>query len=110
MMQLRPFLLQLVLLLSPNLQLPREAAETLFQDRAGSSRTARNIQAPLQSNTTGFTVEYTLITANSPDCEPSLVNNFPVRVQYRAIIGGEGEASSASISEWVDSPNTPGKH
>ena len=68
------------------------------------------IAAP-QSNRTGFTVEYTLATANSPDCEPSLVDNFPVRVQYRTIIGaGDGGQSSISVSEWMDSmsPNMPG--
>ena len=54
--------------------------------------------------TTGLTVQYTLIIANSPDCQPSLVDNFPVRVQYRTILtGGDGER----VSEWMDSPTSP---
>ena len=58
---------------------------------------------------TGFTVDYTLTTVNSPDCESSLVDNFPVRVQYRTIIGADdGGQSNTSVSEWMDSPNTPG--
>ena len=57
--------------------------------------------------TTGLTVQYTLIIANSPDCELSLVDNFPVRVQYRTIIiGGDGE----SVSQWMDSPRMPGSY
>ena len=61
--------------------------------------------------TTGLTVQYTLIVANSPDCEPSLVDNFPVRVQYRTIVtGGDGEQNNNDISEWMDSPNMPGMH
>ena len=58
----------------------------------------------------GFPVEYTLITANSPDCEPSMVDKFPVRVQYRTIIGDDGGQSNTSVSEWMDSrsPNMPG--
>jgi hypothetical protein len=63
--------------------------------------------------TTGFTVEYTLIIANSPDCERSLVDNFPVRVQYRTIITGDDGGTNnngTSVSEWMDSPNMPGIH
>ena len=57
--------------------------------------------------TTGLTVQYTMIVANSPDCEPSLVDNFPVRVQYRTIMtGGDGE----SVSQWMDSPRMPGSY
>ena len=56
----------------------------------------------------GFIVEYTLITANSPDCVASLVDKFPVRVQYRTIIGDDGGQSNTSVSEWMDSPNLPG--
>ena len=60
-----------------------------------------------EGQTTGLTVQYTLITANSPDCEPSLVDNFPVQVQYRTIItGGDGE----SVSQWMDSPRMPGSY
>jgi hypothetical protein len=58
--------------------------------------------------TTGFTVEYTLIVANSPDCERSLVDNFPVRVQYRTIITGGDGGTNNNVSEWMDSPNMPG--
>ena len=46
-------------------------------------------------------VDYTLMTANSPDCESSLVDNFPVRVQYRR--ASPGQAPSA----WMDSPFAP---
>ena len=60
---------------------------------------------------TGFTVQYTLIIANSPDCEPSPVDNFPVRVQYRTIVtGGDGGQNNNSVSEWMDSTNMPGMH
>ena len=58
----------------------------------------------------GFAVEYTLITANSPDCEPSLVDKFPVRVQYRTIIGDDGGQSNNSVSDWEDSPSMPGNY
>ena len=58
---------------------------------------------------TGLTVQYTLIIANSPDCEPSLIDNFPVRVQYRTIVtGGDGGQNNNSVSEWMDSTNMPG--
>ena len=61
--------------------------------------------------TTGLTVEYILIIANSPDCEASLVDNFSVRVQYRTIVaGGDGGQNNNGISEWTDSPNMPGMH
>ena len=54
-----------------------------------------------------LTVQYTLVIANSPDCEPSLVDNFPVRVQYRTIMtGGDGER----VSQWMDSPRMPGSY
>jgi hypothetical protein len=61
-----------------------------------------------EGQTTGFTVEYTLIIANSPDC--SLVNNFPLKVQYRTIItGGDGgQNNGVTVSQWMDSPNMPG--
>ena len=83
------------ILLISNLQSPCEAAET-----------KRNVGANHQTtNTACFTVEYTLIIANSPDCEPSLVDYFPVGVQYRTIIGsGDGEQSNNSVGEWMDSP------
>ena len=59
--------------------------------------------------TTGFTIQYTMIIANSPDCEPSLVDNFPVRIQYRTIMtGGDGGQNNSRIREWMDSPNMPG--
>ena len=61
--------------------------------------------------TTGLTVQYTLTLANSPDCELSLVDNFPVRVQYRTIVtGGDGGQNNSGVSEWRDSPNMPGIH
>ena len=96
-----------------NLQSPCEAAETPSHSQHHDlSRIARNVDVAdeiPQSNMTGFTVEYTLITANSPDCEPSLIDNFPVRVQYRTIIGsGDGGQSNNGVNEWMDSPNTPG--
>ena len=63
------------------------------------------------TQTNRLTVEYTLIIANSPDCEPSLVDNFPVRVQYRTIMtGGDGGQNNSRVSEWMDSPNVPGIH
>ena len=97
MMSLR---LCIFILLISNLQSPCEVAET-----------QRNVDANHPATSTaGFTVEYTLITANSPDCEPSLVDKFPVRVQYRTISGnGDGGQSYNSVSEWMDSPNMSGK-
>ena len=74
-----------------------------FQDR-GLYRIARSV-----ADATAFTIEYTLITANSPDCEPSLINDYPVRVQYRTIIGGgDGRGQNNSVSEWMDSMDIPG--
>ena len=94
-MRLRVFI---VVLLAPNLQSQCEATETQTQD----PNVGTDHHAP---NTTGFTVDYALITANSPDCEPSLVDNFPVRVQYRTISDGDGGLSNIGVSEWTDSPN-----
>ena len=48
-------------------------------------------------------VEYTLVMANSPDCEPSLSDDFPVRVQYRTISDLEVNAAN----NWIDSPFKP---
>ena len=74
-----------------------------------SPRTIRNVpEQQDDSNTTrGFLVEYTLMTANSPDCEPSLVDNFPVRVQYRLITPAEVNLDGSTVTEWRYSPNTP---
>ena len=105
-MDLRRLLLILLSALSLHLQALCEAGETVaLSEDYRSYRTARNSQVP-RSNTTGFILKYALITANSPDCEPSLVDNFPVGVQYRTISGSDG------VSEWMDlySPNMPGKH
>ena len=60
--------------------------------------------------TTGLTVQYTLIIANSPDCEPSLVDNFPVRIQYRTIMTGGDGGPNNSVSQWMDSPRMPGSY
>ena len=102
MMRIR---LYIFILLTSSLQALCEATDL--------SRRARNVAnetATQSSRTTGFTVEYTLITANSPDCEPYLVDSFPVRVQYRTIIGSDdGGQSNNSVSEWMDSPNMSGK-
>lgn len=62
-----------------------------------------------------FFVDYTLMTANSPDCEPSLVDDFPVRILYRQIetaaVTPQGVANNnvtgAIASAWMDSPNPP---
>ena len=61
--------------------------------------------------TAGFTVQYTLVTANSPDCEPSLVDDYPVRVQYKTLVSGDGgRGQNNSGSEWMDSTHMPGTH
>lgn len=60
-----------------------------------------NVGADYQENISGFIFAYTLMTVNSPDCGPSLVDNFPVRVQYRTI-----RDSDTSVSKWMDSPGT----
>ena len=80
-----------------------EAAEVPLQDR-GQSRIARSVAS--EKPHSGYTVEYTLVTANSPDCERSLVDEFPVRLQYRTIISGGdgGQSINNSVSEWMDSP------
>ena len=58
-------------------------------------RTASSQPQPPSSD--GFTVEYTLITVNSPDCESSPVDKFPVRVQYR------DASPDGTPGEWRDS-------
>ena len=60
--------------------------------------------------TTGLRVQYTLIIANSPDCEPSLVDSFPVRVQYRTIMTGGDGGQNNNVSQWMDSPRIPGSY
>ena len=61
----------------------------------------------LYNATRGFRVEYTLVTANSPDCEFSLVDDFPVRVQYRLIrqrseTSNGADSQSSTVTEWMD--------
>lgn len=64
---------------------------------------------PLQPSEEGgsldplITIEYTLVTANSPDCESSLSDSFPIRVQYRKV---EDNAAN-NLIEWIDSPFQP---
>ena len=77
-------------------------------------RNAAPPESPAQNScfnnaTRGFRVEYTLVTANSPDCEFSLVDDFPVRVQYR-LIRQRSETSNgvdSQPSEWMDPLCTP---
>ena len=108
------FVSTVLLSLQPTTQAkkPSDLSDNVPASRTASSRAIRSApqQSPAQDsndgclNTTrGFRVEYTLITANSPDCELSLVDNFPVRVQYRTTIGNGGEGG---LSEWMDSPCT----
>ena len=71
----------LILLAVLSLSLCKATDARLLKDHHSPcrlSRTARNLQA--ESLQTAITIEYIVITANSPDCEPSLVDNFPVRV------------------------------
>ena len=87
-------------------------------------RTVRDVpplpRQPSASDTVtqGFSVKYTLVTANSADCEPSLVNNFPVRVQYRKTsprndrdASGSrtngGDLDSTILDNWKDSSYAP---
>ena len=72
----------------------------------------RNVPPPLQPPESdvneGFAADYTLITANSPDCEPGLADNFPVRVQYRT-----ASPSESQFGQWTDSlfaPIVTGQH
>ena len=96
------------------------AAVPMPSGRTVSPRTVRN--APPQppeddlNTTRGFLVEYTLTTANSPDCDRSLVDNFPVRVQYRvltypseSVMNGDSlvDDQPGNVTEWKGSPNTP---
>ena len=98
-MRLSIFILVLLVL---KLVFPCEATEKPSQDR--------NNGAYHHANMTGFIATYTLITVNSPDCEPSLIDDFPIRVQYRMISNGDGEQNNISISEWMGStsPKAPG--
>ena len=98
------FLFILLSVFSLHVQPLSEATDTMSEEHR-SSRSARG-SSRQWSNTTGFILEYTLTIANSPDCEPSLVDNFPVRVQYRTIVSGSD--GDTSVSEWTDSPNVPG--
>ena len=66
---------------------------------------------PAHNTTEGFLLEYDLITANSPDCEPSLqIDSYPVRIQYRMItypsVNGNSDVGNTS-KEWIDSPYAP---
>jgi hypothetical protein len=95
--------LGIFILLLLNLESPCGATEKPSQDL--------NVDADHHANMTGFMVTYTLTIVNSPDCEPSLVDDFPVRVQYRIISNGDaGEQSNISVSEWMGctSPKAPG--
>ena len=77
----------------------------------GTSTLARrtNRAAAASSTAPGFFIEYTLITANSPDCEPSLGDNYPVQVQHRTIVSSSESANSNDVdaTEWTDSPMKP---
>ena len=66
-----------------------------------SLRSVRDVSSTA-SSTNGFLVEYTLLIANSPDCEPSLVDNFPVRVQYRIVTLMEDDNNGSSAGQWKD--------
>lgn len=96
------------------------AAETALQqsykwidgDVSGlrASRTVRSNSdtSHTQSPTAGFNVEYTILRADSPDCDPSLADNFPVQVQYRmAARANTGGGNEATFSEWMVSPIAP---
>ena len=80
-----------------------------LHDIATPRLTVRDV--PAHTDTTqGFRVEYTLITANSPDCEPSLVDNFPVKVQYRITSRSSDVLQNNFLNrsaEWMDSPYSP---
>lgn len=94
--------ISILVLLLLTLESACEATEKPSQDL--------NVGADHHANVTGFIITYTLITVNSPDCEPSLIDDFPVGVQYRMISNGDGEQSNTSVSEWMGStsPKAPG--
>ena len=49
-----------------------------------------------------LTVSYTLVTVNSPDCEPSLADDYPVVVQHRRVSPGKGDSAATGVaSEWM---------
>ncbi len=96
------FILTMLLCLQPTVQ-----AQKLSDLSGSSSAPARpratrsavpdsGLNPCLMNTTRGFRVKYTLVTANSPDCAPSLIDNFPVRVQYRLI-------HLQPSTEWMDS-------
>ena len=110
-----PFVSTTLLSLQPTIQAKKSS------DLSGSSfaparpRDTRSAMPPvspahdscLNNATRGSRVEYTLVTANSPDCEVSLVDNFPVRVQYRLIQETSNGADSQSSTKWMDPLCTP---
>lgn len=70
-----------------------------------SRRTVRNVNYSTSSaeNSRKFRLNYTLLTANSPDCKPSLSDSFPVLVQYRMMLSGESSYdNSSTLREWLD--------
>ena len=84
-------------------RLPDRSAKVAMSSSSINSRIVREVS----QNQTQFSVEYTLLTANSPDCaEPSMVDNFPVRVQYRTVTLMEDDnginINRGSASQWTD--------
>ena len=70
-----------------------------------SHKAHRSVPSQPSNTLQGFSIHYTLISANSPDCDPSLADNYPVTVQYRHqfIIGD----ANWNMSEWISSPLAP---
>ena len=66
---------------------PHDARSSVSAGTASSSSGASRKQRLFRRNVPPrlSTIEYTLMTLNSPDCESSLADNFPVRVQYREL-------------------------
>ena len=108
------FISTTLLSLQPTIQAKKSS------DPSGSSFAPRAIRSAvppvspvhdscLNNATRGFRVEYTLVSANSPDCEFSLVDNFPVRVQYRLIqeTSNGTDSQSSTVTEWMDPLCTP---
>lgn len=98
----------LLLIVQPrtNEALPaRRSAMTYYYDSRSLLNTDRLIARnapPLprtqpSSGTVGFNVEYAILTANTPDCEQSLADDFPVVVQYRMT------SPSTNDGEWTTS-------
>ena len=86
--------------------LPTTQAQTTTQTLPTTQAQTTTQTLPTTQAQTTTSIEYTFLTANSPDCDSSLAHNFPVRVQYRTTsVDTANQQSGATIfNKWVDYP------